>query len=124
MSSEHLEAKSADALVMSKALKRAAGLWGLTNKQLGHIIGLSEASISHLALLQSPLKKGHKSWQLALMFLRIFRGLDAYMGGHIENERRWLTSPNAALQGVPLELMGEVEGLVNVLNYIDFVQGR
>ena len=118
------ETKSADELIVAKALTHAAHYWGLSNKQLGAIIGLSEPSVSRLKNPNPPLKKNDKSWQLAVMFLRIFRGLDAYMGGHIDNEKLWLRSKNSALGGVPLELMSNVEGLAHLLQYMDYMRGK
>jgi hypothetical protein len=110
--------------VLTKALKNAADYWGINNKQLGEIIGLSEATISRLKNGQYFLDHHSKQWQLAVIFLRIFRGLDAYMGGNVENECRWLKSNNIALGGVPSDLMRNVEGLTSVVQYIDYIRGQ
>ncbi|MBW7876696.1 MAG: DUF2384 domain-containing protein [Candidatus Cloacimonetes bacterium] len=64
-----------------------------------------------------------KAWQLAVILLRVYRGLDAYMGGHKENVKLWLVAKNDALGGVPVELMGTVEGLVGVVQYLDAMRG-
>ena len=111
-------------LVVSKALKNAADYWGISNKHLGRIIGLSEATVSRLKNGRYQLAHDSKEWQLALIFLRIFRGLDAYMGGHVENEKAWLNANNAALGGVPIALMQHVEGLTGVVQYVDFMRGQ
>lgn len=110
--------------VISKALKRASDYWGISNKMLGEFCGLSEATISRLKNGQYVLDYNSKSWQLALIFLRIFRGLDAYMGGNIENEKTWLKANNNALGGKPIELMKNVEGLTSVAQYIDYARGN
>lgn len=110
--------------ILTKALKNAAEYWGINNKQLGEFIGLSEATMSRLKNGQYLLDHTSKQWQLATLFLRIFRGLDAYMGGHIENERLWLAAYNTALGGAPLDLMRNVEGLANVVQYIDYMRGQ
>lgn len=113
-----------EAAILTKALKNAADYWEVSNKKLSEVIGLSESVISRL-------KKGHyviephsKPWQLAVLFLRAFRGLDAYMGGHVENEKRWLCAHNVALGGAPIELMGNVEGLASVVQYVDYMRGQ
>ena len=111
-------------IVLTKALKNAADYWGMSNKQLGEIIGLSEASISRLKHGQYMLEENSKPWQLSIVFLRIFRGLDSYMGGNVDNEMLWLNAHNTALGGVPMELMRNVEGLTSVVQYIDYMRGQ
>jgi Protein of unknown function (DUF2384) len=109
--------------VLSKALMRAAQLWDISNKQLSEICGLSEATISRLKNGQYTLDKNQKAWQIAILFLRIFRGLDAYMGGNIDNQKAWLNAHNSALGGAPIELMCDIEGLASVVQYLDYVRG-
>lgn len=110
--------------VITKAVRCAADYWELNNRQLAGILGLSEASVSRLKNDRFHLNEDTKNWQLAMLFLRGFRGLDAYMGGHIDNQRKWLNADNTALNGVPLMLMQEVEGLANVVQYIDYMRGH
>lgn len=113
-----------EALVLTKALTRAAIYWGLSNKHLGEMIGLSEATISRLKHGQYTLEPHSKPWQLSVLLLRAYRGLDAYMGGDTENEKSWLTANNVALGGVPIELMRNVEGLAGVVQYVDYMRGQ
>ncbi len=112
------------AIVLTKALKNAAEYWSINNKQLGEFIGLSEATVSRLKNGHYLLDPASKQWQLAVLFLRAFRGLDAYMGGHVENECLWLKSENTALGGTPLSLMRSVEGLASIVQYIDYLRGQ
>ena len=113
-----------EALVLTKALGRAADDWGISNKHLGEIIGLSEATISRLKNGQYVLEHKSKPWQLSVLVLRAYRGLDAYMGGHIANEKSWLAATNDALGGVPIELMRNIEGLASVVQYVDAMRGH
>jgi DNA-binding XRE family transcriptional regulator len=106
-------------IVLTKALKNLTEYWGINNKQLGEFIGLSEATISRLKNGQYLLDHASKQWQLTILLLRIFRELDAYMGGNVENQRLWLTSTNTALGGTPLDLMRNAKGLVNVVQYLE-----
>ena len=122
-SKEHV-ADSEKSAVISKAVCRAAELWDISNQQLTGILGLSPASVSRLRRKQFSLSKNTKEWELALLFLRAYRGLDAYMGGHYENEKSWLNAPNTALNGTPIELIQSIEGLAHVVQYIDCVRGR
>ena len=62
--------------------------------------------------------------QLALLFLRLYRSLDALVGGDDARARAWLSAPNGHLGGVPAERMMTVEGLVDVVQYLDAMRGR
>jgi hypothetical protein len=113
-----------ESAVLSKAVGNAANYWGMSNKQLSEVIGVSEASISRLKTGDFFLDQDSKPGELAIVFLRVFRGLDAFMGGDVKNERKWLEADNSALGGVPLELMSKVEGLTSVVRYVDYMRGQ
>lgn len=110
--------------VLAKAVIRAADYWELTNAQLGKIIGVSESTVSRIRKGTAPIEPDSKNGELALMFLRVYRGLDAYLGGNTENERAWLRARNSALRGVPLEVMKKVEGLTSTVQYVDYMRGH
>jgi hypothetical protein len=65
------------------------------------------------------LKPGDKSFDLALLFVRLFRSLDAIAGGDEQAARAWLRNENLVLGGVPVSLIESVAGLVNVVGYLD-----
>jgi DNA-binding XRE family transcriptional regulator len=113
-----------NAEVLAKAVVRAAEYWDLTNAQLGKIIGLSESTISRIRKGTVHIEPDSKSGELALMFLRVYRGLDAYLGGNTENEKAWLKAENSALRGVPLDVMKKVEGLTCTVQYVDYMRGH
>jgi|SRR5688572_7975652 hypothetical protein len=111
------------AAVLTKALVAAARLLGLRNRELAVVIGASEASVSRLAsgrLIEPQTKEG----ELALLFLRLFRSLDALVGGDEHQARSWLHAQNTHLGGVPAERIRQVEGLVDVVQYLDSMRGR
>lgn len=110
--------------VLTKALKKAAQYWQLNNKQLSAIIGLSEATISRLNNNRYEINLRSKEGELAVLFLRVFRGLDAYMGGHEHNQILWINAGNHVLGGKPVELMCTIQGLSNVVQYIDAIRGQ
>ena len=64
-----------------------------------------------------------KEWPLAVLFVRLFRSLDA-ITGQGEAAQAWLRSPNRALGAVPKDLIGEPEGLVRVVHYLDAHRGH
>ena len=109
--------------VLTKATLNAASRLGLRNKQLAEVIGTSEASVSRLRSGRALDPKG-KEGELALLFLRLYRSLDALVGGDDERARQWLHADNHHLAGVPAERIGSVEGLVDVVQYLDAMRGR
>jgi hypothetical protein len=105
--------------VVTKAALRAAGLLGISNKALARIVGLSEASISRMGSGTFMLTPGEKPFELAVLFVRFYRALDAIVHGDDEVARAWLANPNAALGGTPLTLIQSVPGLVHAVAYLD-----
>ena len=109
--------------VLTRAVLSAAVRLGVRNRQLAEILGTSEASVSRLSsrrLLEPESKQG----ELALLFLRLFRSLDALVGGDETKARAWLHAENSHLAGVPAQLIRRVEGLVDVVQYLDGMRGR
>jgi DNA-binding XRE family transcriptional regulator len=98
---------------------RAASRLGLSNKALGRIIGVSEATVSRMRSGSYELSPGDKSFELAMLVIRLFRALDGIAGGDEVVASAWLRNENSALGGTPLALIESVSGLVHVLGYLD-----
>ena len=111
------------AAVLTKAVLSSATRLGIKSRQLAEVIGTSEASVSRFRsgrLLDPDSKQG----ELGLLFLRLFRSLDALMGGDELKARAWLRAENTHLGGVPAERIRRVEGLVDVIQYLDAMRGH
>ncbi len=117
-------APAASGAVLSRATVRAARFLGLPQAELASVIGVSGATLSRLANGQKQLEPDSKPWQLAALFVRLFRSLDAIVGSDDEAARVWLRSENAALGGVPVELIREPAGLVRAVDYLDAARAR
>jgi transcriptional regulator with XRE-family HTH domain len=114
----------AEAAVMTKAVVRAANLLRLSQREIAGMLGVSAATASRLfagSYRVSPERP--KEWELARLFVRMFRSLDA-LWGHGDAARDWLSSHNLALAARPVELIGSVDGLVRVVAYLDNARGR
>jgi transcriptional regulator with XRE-family HTH domain len=110
--------------VLSRAVVRAARLLKLSQRQVAAILGVSDATASRLfagRYLLDPARA--KEWELARLFVRFYRALDA-LWGHEASAHTWLASPNLALGAAPADLLGSVEGLVRVVAYLDAARGR
>jgi len=110
--------------VLTKAVTRAAGLLGLTQRQVAETLGLSGPTASRLFTGKYRLSPTRaKEWELAILFVRLFRSLDA-LWGHEGTARAWLESYNTALGAAPLDLIKSAAGLVRVVDYLDHARGR
>lgn len=116
-------ARPEPAPVLAKAVLSAAGRLGLRNRQLAIVLGSSEASVSRLQHGRG-IEPESKEGELALLFLRLYRSLDALIGGDDDKARQWLHAENDHLAGIPAERICTVEGLVDVVQYLDAMRGR
>jgi hypothetical protein len=110
---------AAEASVVTRAVLRAGSRLGLTNRAIGHIIGLSEATVSRMGSGDYVLARSGKSFELAVLLVRLFRSLDAIVGGDEATARSWLRSENTALGAQPIEKIQTISGLVDVIAYLD-----
>ena len=108
--------------VLTKAVLRAAERLDVSAKDLSGVLGVSSASLSRLRG-QRTIDPGSKEGELALLFLRAFRSLDALLGGDRDQCRAWLHAYNDHLAGSPAELLRSVSGLVHVVEYLDAMRG-
>lgn len=117
-------APSREATVLTQAVVRAGRLLGLSQRELGEILGLSPASVSRMHGGKLLLAPQSKEGELALLFLRIFRSLDALVGGAAASLGAWLRADNLHLAGTPLDRMKTIQGLVDVAVYLDAMRGK
>lgn len=111
------------AATTAKATLSAAERLGLTNRHLAAVIGSSEASVSRMQRGRG-VEPASKEGELALLFVRLFRSLDALVGGDDAQARAWMHAMNEHVGGVPADRIRTVEGLVDVIQYLDAMRGR
>ncbi len=116
-------AAQADA-VLTQAALRAADLLGLSNVELGRVLGISESSVSRLAGRTRLIDPASKEGELALLLVRVYRSLDALVGGDAAQRHAWLRSRNRSLNGRPVDLLATATGLVNTVAYLDSARAR
>ena len=92
---------------------------GLTNKVLATVIGVSEATVSRMRSGDTYSSAEQKSFELAVLFVRLYRSLDAIVGGDDAVAASWLKNRNTALDAEPLALIQTVPGLMNASQYLD-----
>ena len=114
--------KPAAAAVLSKAVARAAERLGISRSLLAKVLGVSPPTITRLYSGDYVLDQGRKEWEFALLFVRAFRALDSIVGDE-PSARKWLNGENRGLNGRPIELIRNTEGLVRVVQYLDASRG-
>jgi hypothetical protein len=110
--------------VFSEAVLRASALLEISQQTLAQVLGVSPSSVSRMASGAYLLDAHKKEWELAALFVRLFRSLDALVGSNDVAARDWLNGHNRALLGRPVELIRSTEGLVRVVQYLDSARGR
>lgn len=103
---------------------RAATLLELNQAKLAGILGVSAPQVSRLASGTYTLDATKKEWELAALFVRLFRSLDALVGSNDAAARAWLNGENHGLGGRPVDLVRSAEGLVRAVQYLDAARGR
>ncbi|MEQ8514081.1 MAG: DUF2384 domain-containing protein [Chromatocurvus sp.] len=107
------------ASVITVAVLRAAEALGLSGRELGRVLGVSEPSVSRMRRGDYRLEEGSKAFELAALFVRLFRSLDAIAAGDSQVARAWLRNENRALGGKPIDQIQTISGLTHGLAYLD-----
>lgn len=109
--------------VLTKAVIRAAQALELSQAKVARTLGVSDPTASRMFGEKYLLDPARKEWELAALFVRLFRSLDSIVASD-EKARAWLDSENKALGDRPVNLLGTAEGLIRVLHYLDAARGR
>ena len=120
MSNDDTKADIAEkAAILTQAALRAADQLGVCSNVLSKILGVSATQISRFKTGTAVIVPRSKAGELAGLFLRAHRSLVAISGGNSEVARSWVSSPNIALGARPVDQMTTVQGLVQVVAYLD-----
>ena len=112
-----LRPNTSEGSVLAKAGFRASKALGLSQKALADTIGVSSATVTRMK--DGSFALGGKPFELMTCVIRIYRSLDAIVGGDGAAMRSWMAAQNTDLRGVPLALMTSPAGLIDVMNYLD-----
>ena len=104
--------------VLTKALLNAGKALGLSQAELGRVIGKDRTSIARGISPES------KSGELALLLIRCYRDLHVLVGGAEPDIQHWMHTHNRHTGGVPAEQVKTVQGLTRVLQYLDAIRGK
>lgn len=104
--------------VVAKALLNAARRLDITNVELSKVIGVSESTLSRMGD-ENYFPDNKKAFELAVLFIRLYRSLDTILAGDDVSSASWLRSANSALRAHPIDRIKTIEGLMDVLSYLD-----
>jgi len=107
-----------EAAILSKATLNAGKALGLTQVEIGQIVGKDRTSI------RRGLDPDSKAGELALALVRCYRSLYVLMGGKPEDLRHWMHTENRHTGGVPAEQVKTIQGLIGVVEYLDAIRGK
>ncbi len=105
--------------VLAEAFGNAGRALGLTQADLGAVVGKDRSAIS-----RGRLDPGSKAAELALLLIRIYRALFVLVGGDEVALRHWMRTANHHTGGVPAEQIRSIQGLLQVLEYLDAMRGK
>lgn len=109
--------------VLAKAVLRAARQLGLSQAELGAVLGLHRTGVSRLKH-NGSLAPESKQGELALLLIRLARALYALAGGEELWIRHFMHSPNEITGGVPAVQVQSIQGLIDVLRFVDGIRGK
>lgn len=108
------------ARILSTAVAEVARHLEISSTELGHIIGVSQASASRLMRGEFAVRENAKEWEFAALLVRLYRGLFSIVGNNDQLAKDWLKSRNSAFGNeIPFEVIQKAAGLVHACDYID-----
>lgn len=117
---KHATAATPDkADVLNEALVNAGRYLGMSQVELGAIVGKDRTAIS-----RGRVDPDSKAGELALLFIRCYRALYTLTGGEPEQMAHWMRTENRHTGGIPAEQVKTVQGLITVLEYLDAIRGK
>jgi hypothetical protein len=116
--SRNLSSAADPQAVLARALLRAGKALGMSQADLGKVVGKDRTSIAR------GLDPGTKAGELALLLIRCYRSLHVLVGGSVADMRHWMHTENLHTGGVPAQQVKTVQGLAEVVTYLDAIRGK
>lgn len=104
--------------VLSKALVNAGKALGMSQAEIGKVVGKDRTSISR------GIDPNSKTGELALLLIRCYRSLYVLVGGNADDIKHWMHTNNRHTGGIPSQQVQTVQGLNHILEYLDAMRGK
>lgn len=106
-------------LVLAKELARVAESFQLSDAELAQVLNVPLEGAGSLRNGAKPIPMNSELANRSASQIRVHTALDAVLGGDEDQVRKWLRSPNEAIGGAPMTIMGTSEGLNQILAYLN-----
>lgn len=106
------------AQLLAKTAARAAKTLGLTQEELGRVIGRDRTS------LHRGIDPHSKAGELSLLLIRVYQALHQLTHGDSAQMRRWFAATNTATGGIPREQVLDPLGLGRLVDYLESSCGQ
>lgn len=104
--------------VLSKAVVNAGKALGLTQAEVGQVIGRNRTR------LRDGIEATSKEGELALLLIRLHRSLYSLTGGDNAAMKHFMVTHNQLSLGIPKQQIGSVTGLVRLVTILDALRGK
>ncbi len=118
MTARAVQAPDATA-TLTRAVLNAGRALGLDQATIGRVVGRDRSSLHRRGV-----DPDSKAGELALLLIRVYRGLHVLVGGDPRQLKHWMHTDNRHTGGIPAEQVTAVAGLVRVVEYLDAMRGR
>lgn len=108
-----------DSKLLGKAFYNAGKWLGFTQKELANLISSSVSTLNRGGIELDSLQG-----QYAIRLIRIYRSLYVLLGGEKDNMQHWMHSHNTYLGSIPAQMIKSLDGLVNIVEYLDAMRGK
>lgn len=112
-----------DAVLVSKAILRAAAHLGLPDPVLATVLGLSASGVKQARENQTTLIQDRLTLKRAAPLLRLSRALDHGLGGDPEAVESWVRSHNTAFDERPIDVLQTAGGPQRLLDHVQGLLG-
>lgn len=107
-----------DMAIITEAVLSAASNLKVNDRELAEILGVSKSTVSRVRS-GTVLPGTAKVEELAIIFIRLYRSLDAIVGGDDHAAQQWLRNQNYYFDDAPIKLLFSCAGLISVVDYLD-----
>lgn len=107
-----------DMAIITEAVLSAASNLKVNDRELAEILGVSKSTVSRVRS-GTVLPGTAKVEELAIIFIRLYRSLDAIVGGDDQAAQQWLRNQNYYFDDAPIKLLFSCAGLISVVDYLD-----
>jgi uncharacterized protein (DUF2384 family) len=109
----------ADAADLTKNFFEVTNFLGLSNREVGEILGVSEATISRAKKRERYFAQNrHHQWRVAELLIQAAQELTRIYD-HPRKEKHWFTTYNSDLRAFPITLLHSTEGLIEVVRHLE-----